>query len=168
MILSKVERCKFLPNSRRCHNCKITIDDKYAGCKICSNSYEKLSPIWHFFFTVSIGNDKTLRNVEGFGNIFDNVIGMSIDDFIFLSNELGDLSADLTRYFTNGFFMIKISFKRIEAIQLQPGNQLTFLRWFGLMCKYPEDVIINTLLSRVSLNFCKCYENDLSKDDDFN
>jgi hypothetical protein len=76
--------------------------------------------------------------VSAMGTMLDLVMGMTIDDYLFLVSKYGDLSDLVRRYFERSRFQVIRIDVKLASIFLPPGNQLTFRKWLGLQPPFDE------------------------------
>ena len=151
--MEKIIVWKCIPNFtlRRCYHCCQNIDETKTECPICQIPFEDLCPIWHFYFTISKADDiDKKKRIEGYGPIFDNVMGMTIQDLLYISKTLGDLTNEVIRFFTKNSFLVTHSIKRINSISLTMGNQMTFQKWLGIQQNTSPEEIADLLLSQMN------------------
>jgi hypothetical protein len=85
----------------------------------------------------------------------DAIMGMTIDGYLSLCQELGDLSDLVAKYLTTSPFLVSRQIDRIMSISLPPGSQLAFGSWLGLQPGFDCDAITAALFS-AEIGDCEC------------
>lgn len=121
------------------------------NCKLMHRSGTQCDN-WNFSFHISsdFKFEGFLPNIVcGVGKCFDNVMGMSYDNFKYISRKYGNLDKYIEKYFIGSNFRITRTIDRLRTINLPEGNQLTFINWLGLQPNFEIETLLNDLLGNI-------------------
>ena len=80
------------------------------------------------------------------GHILDLIMGITVDDFIYLAKKYQDIYELLALYFYHSYFLMELGYDRILRILLPLGNSLSFIRWLGMQNSYDYHELISDIL----------------------
>lgn len=148
----KITKCNFSPYFHFCNQCRQLVE-RDNECPLCGTNSINLPPVWNMFVNlVDLSDipDNRMSNIDVqiFGCVLDSVMGMTIEDFFYLSEEYGieQLAANVMKYFTGLEVQVMRTYKRIPQITLPPGNQLNFRVWLGFQPNYDPNFIFLSLV----------------------
>lgn len=156
MLEVEVSNATLDPRCRRCEVCKRLYDVETRACPVCKARYETLVPWWDSQLRLTPTADEYHRNYRRTfrlsGPTMDTVMGMTIQDYLRLCEEYGDLEPLVIKYFTRNKFMMRRSTDRVLSISLMPGNQLTFKNWLGLQPSFDHREIMRVIMDNIEID----------------